>query len=65
MDETQPLLQGGRLTDSERDRGSGDARKDFVIVNFDPNGDTDNPQEWPKAFRWGIVGLLAFMAFTV
>lgn len=23
------------------------------------------PQHWSLAYRWGIVGLLAFMAFTV
>lgn len=35
------------------------------IVEFDPNGDSDNPLDWPAKFRWSIVLLMAFMAFTV
>ncbi|KAK3711305.1 hypothetical protein LTR37_009685 [Vermiconidia calcicola] len=35
------------------------------IVDFDPKGDPDNPMDWPKRYRWCIVLLLAFMAFTV
>jgi hypothetical protein len=59
MDENQPLLG----TDLER-------REDDVstlrgIVDFNPDGDEDNPVEWPTAFKWTIVALLAFMAFTV
>lgn len=33
--------------------------------DFDPLGDVDNPLEWPIALKWGIVTLLALMAFTV
>lgn len=33
--------------------------------DFDPLGDVDNPLEWPTALKWGIVTLLALMAFTV
>jgi hypothetical protein len=52
-DETQPLLRG-----VEDLRG-----KD--IVDFDPSGDPENPRDWPKAYKWGLVALLAFLAFTV
>ncbi|KAI1503808.1 MFS transporter [Biscogniauxia marginata] len=61
MDETQPLLQDTSLLYTERqDELSG---KD--IVDFAPEGDVDNPIEWPKAYKWGIVALQAFMSFTV
>jgi hypothetical protein len=61
MDETQPLLAEVRLIDTERcDEVS---RED--IVDFDVDGDAENPMEWPTAYKWGIVSLLAFIAFTV
>ncbi|KAI1762961.1 MFS general substrate transporter [Hypoxylon sp. FL1150] len=62
MDETQPLLQDVHLVYDERD-ATVVPNKD--IVDYDPNGDAENPLEWPKAYKWGIVSLLAFMAFTV
>ncbi|KAF7943857.1 uncharacterized protein EAE97_005927 [Botrytis byssoidea] len=34
-------------------------------VDFNPNGDPENPLEWPKAYHNGVILLLAFMAFTV
>lgn len=64
IDETQPLL-GSHTTIAERaeaDIVHGDSSN---IVDFDPNGDPENPMEWPTAFKWSIVALLAFMAFTV
>ncbi|KAI8629484.1 MFS general substrate transporter [Xylariaceae sp. FL1651] len=61
MDETQPLLAEVQLVDTERcDEIS---RKD--IIDFDVNGDADNPMEWPTAYKWAIVALLSLMAFTV
>lgn len=36
-----------------------------AVLDFDPNGDDDNPREWPTAFKWSITLLLACMAFTV
>ncbi|KAI0447642.1 MFS transporter [Xylaria telfairii] len=61
MDETQPLLADVHLVDTERcDEIS---HKD--IVDFDVGGDAENPMEWPTAYKWGIVSLLSFMAFTV
>ncbi|KAK5685203.1 hypothetical protein LTS10_003280 [Elasticomyces elasticus] len=60
MDETQPLLP-------ERTNGHGTLTKSTSssLLDFDPNGDTDNPQEWKTSYKWGIVMLQAFMAFTV
>lgn len=54
MDETSPLLSNGRPTlDKESD-----------LVDFDNTGDSENPLEWPSAYKWTIVALLAFMAFV-
>ncbi|TVY88296.1 Efflux pump [Lachnellula willkommii] len=55
--ETQPLL--GHL-DEEAFRTT-----DQPSVDFDPNGDPDNPMDWSKPYKWGVVALLFFMAFTV
>lgn len=61
MDETQPLLPpAGEAGSAQREH-----ELDPTVVTFDPKGDPDNPLDWPVAYRWGIVGLLAFMAFTV
>lgn len=60
MDETLPLLR-----DESLDRPQGDSRKDSDAVDFDPRGDLDNPREWPSAYKWSIVALLAFTSFTV
>ncbi|TVY80897.1 Efflux pump rdc3 [Lachnellula suecica] len=57
MDETQPLL-GHAIEDEQR-------YADRPLVDFDPNGDPDNPMEWSKAYKMGVVALLGFMAFTV
>ena len=65
MDETEPLLGHDNVINNEPHGIVRHGSKDFVVVDFDPNGDPDNPMEWPKAYRWGIVVLLAFMAFTV
>ncbi len=67
MDETQALLATDSFPDRHGEpgnpqRGSGRRKR---VVDFDPDGDADNPMEWPAAFKWGIVLLLALMAFTV
>ncbi|KAK0704564.1 major facilitator superfamily domain-containing protein [Lasiosphaeris hirsuta] len=73
--ETQPLL-GSRPTFSAvsaintaggpRATNETDGRiVNGCVVDFDPNGDVDNPLEWPIAYKWGIVALMALMAFTV
>ncbi|KAI0469559.1 MFS transporter [Xylaria cf. heliscus] len=61
MDETQPLLAEVHLVDTERCDAV--SRKD--IVDFDVDGDAENPMEWPAAYKLGIVSLLFLMAFTV
>ena len=57
MEESQPLL---RQITEPRQPTINDPR-----VEFDPNGDPDNPLDWPKAYKMGVVSLLALMAFTV
>lgn len=60
MDERQPLLES-QPTNETNIQSNGKHN----IVEFDPAGDPDNPMDWPTKFRWSIVLLLAFMAFTV
>lgn len=36
-----------------------------ALVDFDPSGDADNPIEWPKVYKMGVVFLLALQSFTV
>jgi hypothetical protein len=57
--EEQPLL-GTAVQDPEESSKHTD-----VILDFNPEGDDDNPREWRPAFKWTIVLLLASMAFTV
>ncbi|KAK0623769.1 major facilitator superfamily domain-containing protein [Immersiella caudata] len=78
-DETQPLLRsktndsagcpapiaGQRYTEVNNTCIDAGAASDAYLVDFDPNGDIDNPLEWPTTFKWGIVFLLALTAFTV
>lgn len=69
VDETQPLLRSKTHESVENDI----AGYQYTEVNnappyiddFNPNGDVDNPLEWPTPFKWGIVLLLAMTAFTV
>lgn len=71
MDETQPLLSPSLSRTFSRTLSVGfipEVRRNSVcnnLIAFDPNGDDDNPMEWPKSYRWGVICLLAFMAFTV
>lgn len=60
MDETVPLLRDEALDVPIKSSSS-----DSDIVDFDPKGDPENPRDWPNAYKWGIVTLLAFMSFTV
>jgi hypothetical protein len=60
MDERQPLLSNGEAVYYDFD----DTGK-HKIVDFHPKGDAENPLDWPKRYRWFVVLLLAFMAFTV
>jgi len=73
-DETQPLLLRFKSnTESTESGGVPIAGHHHQAYNtgscdsaeFDPLGDLDNPLEWPTPFKWGIVTLLAIIAFTV
>ncbi|KAK1995241.1 major facilitator superfamily transporter [Colletotrichum falcatum] len=54
--EEQPLLVEDPLCEQDLSKH---------LLDFDPDGDPENPREWPTAFKWTIVGLLALTAFTV
>ncbi|KUJ11457.1 MFS general substrate transporter [Mollisia scopiformis] len=56
MDEERPLLH-------HVDQGHC-PMTDQPVVDFDPKGDIDNPLEWSKAYKLGVISLLSFMAFT-
>lgn len=56
MDESQPLL--GELDEPQYHTAN-------PLVDFDPNGDQENPIEWPKVYKMGVVCLLALLSFTV
>jgi MFS family permease len=62
-DEEQPLLRiisrDYESTQEERNFKDNDHALDFEP--FDP----EDPRNWPSGFKWGIVSLLALMAFTV
>ena len=62
-DEEQPLLRiishDCESTHEERNIKDNDRALDFEP--FDP----EDPRNWPSGFKWGIVSLLALMAFTV
>ncbi|KAK0703890.1 major facilitator superfamily transporter [Lasiosphaeria miniovina] len=76
-DETQPLLLRGAANPAAPNAigaigaGSGTAApqsaagSESTVVDFDPCGDRDNPLEWPAAFKWSVVLMLAMTAFTV
>jgi hypothetical protein len=72
MDESQPLLRNitperhqQAYTNPLPDEDGGADIAETIIVDFDPRGDPDNPLEWPTPFKWTVVSMLAFMAFTV
>lgn len=56
--EQQPLLASVPETLQDGTKHTG------VILDFEI-GDTENPREWPIAYKWAMVSLLAFTAFTV
>ena len=58
VEEQQPLLRPV-VEDAEAD-----IKHEEVILDFE-KGDPENPREWSPKFKWFIVFLLAFMAFTV
>lgn len=58
VEEQQPLLR------PVVENAEADGKHDEVILDFEA-GDPENPREWDSKFKWLIVFLLAFMAFTV
>ncbi|RMY98385.1 hypothetical protein D0860_08525 [Hortaea werneckii] len=60
IDEEQPLLRPDRAPQSISHHATQEPDADF-----DPDGDQDDPRQWPMTYRWGLVSLLALMAFTV
>ncbi|KAK5104102.1 hypothetical protein LTS08_001986 [Lithohypha guttulata] len=58
--ERQPLLpETGHPDDICKD-----VRDNVTVIDFHAD-DPENPLQWSATFKWAIVGLLAFMAFTV
>ena len=53
MDERQPLLDASNTQHNDDQ----DPVKQN-IVEFNPDGDDDNPRDWTKRYRWCIVLLL-------
>ncbi|KAK2628091.1 hypothetical protein QTJ16_002737 [Diplocarpon rosae] len=59
MNETQPLLVDVNRSPLQH------ANTNQRLVDFNPNGDADNPMDWGRKYKLGLVALLSFMAFTV
>ena len=64
VDETEPLL-GLAATISNTLPATAVHEREDLPLDFDPNGDPENPREWPETFKWSITLLLAVLAFTV
>lgn len=68
VDETEPLL-GLPSDDLSRSRINPaiihDPLKSSRLIDFDPKGDPENPQEWSRSFKWAITLILTWMAFNV
>jgi hypothetical protein len=72
-DDTQPLLRS--ITNEGQQVYATNAATPLLrngadiaettIVDFDPDGDAENPLDWPAPFKWAVVSMLALMAFTV
>ena len=59
-DEAEPLLS----TNKRGGANDGAHSKGAILVEFDNRGDDENPREWSKGYKRGVVALLALMAFT-
>lgn len=65
-DEHTPLLAaaaGGPPPEEPIERTS--SKDDPNVVDFLPSPDPENPLDWPNAYKWALVALLAFNAFCV
>lgn len=68
MTETEPLLRSTAAEQYGEAVGAvAHQVEDHVdsALNFDPDGDDDNPLEWSSTYKWLIVSLLGLNAFTV
>jgi len=66
-DEEQPLLRiisHDLDTSSNQEQPNGGSTNPNDLLDFDPF-DPEDPKNWSRGFKWGIVLLLALMAFTV
>ncbi|KAG9384646.1 Major facilitator superfamily transporter [Pyrenophora tritici-repentis] len=66
-DEEQPLLRiisHDLDTSSNQEQPNGDPADPNDLLDFEPL-DPEDPKNWSWGFKWGIVLLLALMAFTV
>ena len=52
-----------RSEEGERDDGLD--QSEAYAASFDPDGSSDDPMQWPEAYKWAMVVLLALMSFTV
>ncbi|KAL6364252.1 hypothetical protein LRP88_02169 [Fusarium phalaenopsidis] len=59
-DETTPLLVG-----VDRVRRDPLNKDSLGTIEFDPDGDPDNPLDWPAPLKWRIVAMLALTSFMV
>lgn len=60
MDERQPLLNNG----TNLDKPALNPYPASDLVDFNRDGDPEDPIGWPSAYKWTIVTLLACMAFA-
>lgn len=58
IDEESPLLWARNASEESPSTGP-------TSNQVDAKDDVDNPITWPQNFKWTIVALLSFMAFTV
>lgn len=62
MNERTSLLRSGSVV-TAHDEDFAELER-IQSVKFDPAGDPECPLDWPNAYKWGVVSLLAFMSFT-
>lgn len=65
MSETEPLLRSRSNTSQVLIDDPQEEEDAFQDVEFQSQTCYDNPLNWPQSYKWGVIALLAFMAFTV
>ncbi|UNI15101.1 hypothetical protein JDV02_001669 [Purpureocillium takamizusanense] len=58
-------LETTPLRIERRESVDGLPQPDAYAAAFDPDGDPDDPTQWPEAYKWAMVAVLALMPFTV